>query len=360
MGEQRTDFPGEGTDLIANRRGGLTEELLGCLEGGGQGLCLGDQGRQRGVGDVGEALGAGQRRVARPQRRRELAQRFLDRLLLVGEVAESGVGGSDEAPDVRVAAAELGRQLAEVVDHVGQGHVALRHRLVQLRHVMDERLEATEGIGELLAPAPHSLGASGHEELDVLPRVGVERGEEGVEVGVGFGLRQGEVSAVPDLLPATARVDLHDHVVQPGFRPQLEAGVGVDQLHVLGLDVHADHGVPAFEVDRGDFADFDPGDVNRLTLPRRDGLGGRELGRDVVEFFPDQRQPGGQRRFLLGEDGEHHHDARETEDQDRDRVLAAAARLAREPGAEVPPAIDFGRRLAHGFAPAGDGEGTPT
>ena len=122
---------------------------------------------------------------------------------------------------------------------------------------------------------------------------------------------RGEVGAVFDVLLAAAGVDLDDHVVEVGFRPQQEGRVGVDQLHVLRLDVHADDGVAVFEVDRGDLADLDAGDVDRLALARRDRLRGRELGRDVVEFFADQRQPGGQRGFLLGEDPEHHHDAGE-------------------------------------------------
>ena len=63
-------------------------------------------------------------------------------------------------------------------------------------------------------------------------------------------------------------VDLDDHVVEAGFRPQQEGRVGVDQLHVLGLDVHADDGVAVFEVDRGDLADLDAGDVDRLALAR--------------------------------------------------------------------------------------------
>ena len=47
----------------------------------------------------------------------------------------------------------------------------------------------------------------------------------------------------------------------------------------LGLDVHADDGVAVFEVDRGDLADLDAGDVDRLALARRDRLAERELGR---------------------------------------------------------------------------------
>ena len=59
----------------------------------------------------------------------------------------------------------------------------------------------------------------------------------------------------------------------------------------FGLDVHADHGVAVFERDRGDLADLDAGDVDRLALARRDRLGGFELAGDVGEFFADERAP---------------------------------------------------------------------
>ena len=137
--------------------------------------------------------------LRRPQGGRELLQRFLDRLLLVGEVAEGGVGGGDEALDLGVVAAEFGRQQAEVVDHVGEGDVACGDGLVQLRGVVDEGLEAAQGVGELLAAAADPLGAAGDQQLQVLARVAVERGEEGVEVGVRFGLGEGEVGAALDV-----------------------------------------------------------------------------------------------------------------------------------------------------------------
>ena len=95
--------------------------------------------------------------------------------------------------------------------------------------------------------------------------------------------------------------------------------------------------------------------VKGLALARRDRLRGRELGRDLVEFFANHRQPGRQRGFLLGEDPEHHRDAGDRKHDDRDRVLAVASRLAREPGAEVPPAADFGGAAAHSLTTTADG-----
>ena len=106
------------------------------------------------------------------------------------------------------------------------------------------------------------------QELEVLAGVGVERGEEGVEVDVRFGPREREVGAVFDVALAAAGFDLDHHVVEVGFRPQQQGRVGVDQLQVLGLDVHADDGVAVFEIDRGDLADLDAGDVDRLALAR--------------------------------------------------------------------------------------------
>ncbi len=133
-------------------------------------------------------------------------------------------------------------------------------------------------------------------------------------------------------------LDLDGHVVEVGFRPQQQRRVGVDQVQVLRLDVHADHRVAVFEVDRGDLADLDAGDDHRLALARRDGLRVVEVRRQVDEVFADERRPGGQRRFLLGEDPQRHRDRGERQDGDRDRVFAAPPRLPREGGAEVPPA----------------------
>ncbi len=89
----------------------------------------------------------------------------------------------------------------------------------------------------------------------------------------------GKLCAALDMPLAAAGFDLDDHVVEVGLRSQQQARVGVDQFHVFGLDVHADDGVAVFEIDRGDLADLDAGDVDRLALAGGDRLCGRELGR---------------------------------------------------------------------------------
>ncbi len=222
------------------------------------------------------------------------------------------------------------------MDHPGQRDVALGDDLVQLRRVVDEGLEAAQGVARLLMPRPPIPWAPPATSSWMYWRVSASRVARKASRLV-FGSVWARVKLAPPsiVLVAAARFDLDDHVVQPGFRPQQEARVGVDQLHVFGHDVHADDGVPVFEVDRGDLADLDAGDVDRLALARRHRLGGRELGRDVLEFFADEGQPGRQRGLLLGEDAEHHRDPGDRQDDDRDRVLAVAAGLAREPGPEM-------------------------
>ncbi len=166
---------------------------------------------------------------------------------------------------------------------------------------------------------------------------------------------RGMLAPLFQVAAAASRSDLDHHVVEVGLRPQQHGRVGVDQLHVLGLDVHADDGVAVFEVDRGDLADLDAGDVDRLALPGRDRLGGGELGGDVVEAFADEGDPGRQRGLLLDEDAEHHHDAEQRQHRDRDRVLAAPAGLAGQRVAEVPAAAHLGFMLGHGLTAAGLG-----
>jgi hypothetical protein len=355
VGQHRPDLACEGADLIAERHQCLLEQPLVGLEGRLQRLRLRDQPEKGGASHVGEAVGAGKGGPHRRQRRRELAQRFLHRLLLMGEVAERGIGGGDEALDLGIVAAEFGRQQPEVMDHPSKGDMALGDRLVEAGERMGERLQATEGPRELAPVAAYALSPAGKQKLQILAGVAVERREEGIEVDVGFGAGERDVGAVGDVALAAARIDLDHHVVEVGFRSQQQRSVAVDQLHVLGHDVHPDHGVAVDQFDRGDLADLDAGDVDRLSLPRGDRLGGGELAGDVGEFFADERQPGRQRGFLLNEDPQHHRDAGERQDDDRDRVFAAPTRLPPQGSGEMTAAAHFGCLLAHGVTAAGSG-----
>ncbi len=129
----------------------------------------------------------------------EFLEGLLDRGLLVGEVAERILGGGDEALHRGVVAGEFGGHQAEIVDDVREGDMSRSDSLVELGGVVDEGLEAAEGVRGLFAAATETLSAASDEQLDVLPGVGVEGGEEGVEVGIRFGLGEGEVGAVFDV-----------------------------------------------------------------------------------------------------------------------------------------------------------------
>src|SRR5262249_12097833 len=105
------DFAGERADLILDRGLGLFEEPLAGGERRAEGLGLRDQAEQRRAGGGRERIGARERRFEDRQRLRELDQRLLDRILLVGEIAERDLRGGDEAFDLTVVAAEFGGQL---------------------------------------------------------------------------------------------------------------------------------------------------------------------------------------------------------------------------------------------------------
>ncbi len=177
-----------------------------------------------------------------------------------------------------VAAAQLGGQQAEVVDHLGQRLAALGDGAVEVGDVVGEGLQAAEGARELLAAAADALGAAGEQQLQVLARVGVEVERKASKLMFGSVRESGKLWPSSTWPRACAGVDLDHHVVEVRFRPQQQRRVGVDQLQVLGLDVHADDGVAFLEVDRGDLADLDAGDHDRLPLARGDRLRVAEVG----------------------------------------------------------------------------------
>ena len=152
--------------------------------------------------------------------------------------------------------------------------VAQRELLVRLARVAGGRLEAPDGLRQRAAVAPQPLGAVAEQQLQVVARVGVERGEDLVEVHVRQRLRRRDPLALGQLPGLRgARRQLRRHVLEPGLRPQQDRGVAVDR-RVLALDLHPDDGPAALEVDARDLADLDAGDVDGLPLTRGDGLGG--------------------------------------------------------------------------------------
>ena len=78
----------------------------------------------------------------------------------------------------------------------------------------------------------------------------------------------------------------------------------------LRLDQHRDDRVAVLELDVGDVADLDAGDVHRLALARGDRLGGRELGLELEAVVAEERDPGRVGLLLLGEDVAGHQERR--------------------------------------------------
>ena len=141
-------------------------------------------------------------------------------------------------------------------------------------------------------PRPFSpLPEAVDQQLQVLARVGVEHREDLVRVDVR--LRRADrdrEAALGHRRVAAARLQVDEHVLQPGLGPQQRGRVGVDQILVLGVEVHLDHGVAVLEVDAADVADAHAGDAHGLALAGDDGLRGRELRLQLVGLRLDERE----------------------------------------------------------------------
>ena len=98
---------------------------------------------------------------------------------------------------------------------------------------------------------------------------------------------------------------------------------GVDQVLVLLVDVHLDHGAAVLELDAADVADAHAGDADGLALAGDDGLRGRELGLELERLGLDEREA----QPLLVEDVDR--DARRDHDQPDDRGEVAEVLLDR-------------------------------
>ena len=231
-----------------------------------------------------------------------------------GEGLEVLVRRVHEAGQLVVALRQRGREQLEVVDHA-LDVVAPRDQLAaDLRAVARGGLEALEHLAQVLLGGllEARVGAGrlvveggatrAQQDLEVRARVGVELGEHLVAVDVGKRVGHRDAAALGDLAGLLrARVERQVHVLQAGLGPHQDVGVAVDRL-VLVLDLHRHDRAAVLELHVAHLADLHPGDVHRLPLARHDGLGGRQLGLDLVEVGADQRHPRGQVEALLGQE----------------------------------------------------------
>ena len=161
---------------------------------------------------------------------------------------------------------------------------------------MGEGLEAAKGTGELVGTAADALGAAGDEELDVLAGIASSVARKASRLTLGSVRESGKLwpsSMWPLPLPGSTSTTMSLRFV---FGRSSRVAFRWISCRYLA-DVHADDGVAVFEVNRGDLADLDPGDVDRLTLARRDRLGGGELSGHVDELFADEGTQDGSEAF---------------------------------------------------------------
>ena len=184
-----------------------------------------------------------------------------------------------------------------------------------------ERPEPREGLLEVLAAAAlEALAGARDQEAEVVARVGVERGEELVGVDVRRRVLRLDPAAVLERL-AVARVDLEEHVLQAGLRPQERRGVVLDEAVVLRLELELHDRVAVLELDLADLADLDPGYAHGLALAGLHRLGVGELGLDDERLLLDEREA----QPLVLEDVAGHADRDEEEREERDHLAQVLA-----------------------------------
>ena len=240
---------------------------------------------------LGERVDAVERVGRLRQRARQLVHGGGDVGLLLGERVEHGGRGVDQPREVVVVLGELGREDVERADEVAQLLAARGDLAVDEREVAVGRLEAREQVAQVAAAPLQPLPEAVDQQLQVLARVGVEHREDLVRVDVRLRRRDRDrEAALGHRRVAAARLQVDEHVLQPGLGPQQRGRVGVDQILVLGIEVHLDHGVAVLEVDAADVADAHAGDAHGLALAGDDGLRGRELRLQLVGLRLDERE----------------------------------------------------------------------
>ena len=124
-------------------------------------------------------------RASRLERRRQLAQRRAQVLVLVGQRGEDGVRVLHELGQLVVRPPSSLDHEREVVHRAADVRPPRRQLLGDRARVARERLEAADRVRQLAPVAAQPAGAVGQQQLQVGARVAVERGEDLVEVDVG-------------------------------------------------------------------------------------------------------------------------------------------------------------------------------
>ena len=187
-------------------------------------------------------------------------------------------------------------------------------------------------------PVVERAGAAGEQQQQVVARVGVERGEDLVDVDVRLWCSRPERAPVRDRAgPLGAGIERQVHVLQRRARAQQHGRVAVDR-RVLLEDVHRHDGVPVLELRRR--RSDRPGRRRSSTdwpWPGRDRGALGEHGPDLVVAVAER-----ERRLVL-EDVRGDRERASDEHEDRDEVPAVG--LDRAPHGPCPRgrAVQVGR-----------------
>ena len=323
VAHDRARLAHERADVVAQQRRRLARQRAQSVVGRRQrarrrAQLLGRRAEQR-----AEPLEALHRPGRRPQRARQLGDGRRHVGLLGGELAHDGGRGVDEPGQVVVARGELGVQRVERADQVAEVPAPLGDLGVHAREVAVGGLEAPQELAQVEPAALQPAGGVADQQRQVVARVGVQLGQDLVRVHVRRGGRDRHREArAGGRRAVAARLEVDEHVLQPGLGPQQRRGVLPDHALVLGVDDQLDDGPAVDQLDLADVTDPYARHAHRLALAGGDGLRGRELGRQAQRgLLPREAHA------LLVEDEER--DARGHRDQaEHGERLLACLRIA--------------------------------
>ena len=267
---ERAGVAHERADLLADERRRLLGERLDLRVGAVERLHRRAQVVGRRAQDAREALDLAQRVRRLPERAGQVADGAAEVLLLGGERRGT--------PSRRSRRARRGRSSLSASSALSSRSECTSRRRLRWRSATApltrsrsrvRGLVAAEEVAQV-APAPaQALARAADQELQVVARVVVEDGED--LVGVDVGRRVADRHRPARLRPrraARARVELDEHVLEPGLRPQQRARVGVDEALVSRVEVHRHDGAAVLQVDLRDVADPHARHADGLALAR--------------------------------------------------------------------------------------------
>ena len=264
-----------------------------------------------------------QARLGRPQGRRQLLQRLLERR--PAGWRRRRAQRSVESTNSRQVARRGGRAPRRSGGSCGSSGGCSRRRtssaVADPGEVSGERLEAPQGGGERLAVAARAPAAALRAAA---PGTRGCRLSSAARIWSGwtFGwvCASGIVAPSGGVLPLVPGSTSITMSLRPVFgRRSRVASEWISFSYLVSMSMR-DHRDAVLEADRADPADLDPGDVDRLSLAGRHRLRRAELGVQLVEVLAEARHPTRERRLLVVEDDQQREQRQQNQHDDADEV----------------------------------------